>query len=134
MDEADPSRFAFALDTGTNQAMVNGWIVVDGAHNYPLNDSLTRQLLLTTGQHQLGLQKNTTKWQPIVDYCQAHRGNFTFDESMQLNEYAYEAETYFEEVKKVDVLAILRRDPLRYQVPVTSVFLNIRFSTNATFN
>lgn len=122
------------MTTDTYQAMVKGWIVVDGAHNYPLNDSLTRQLLLTAGQEQLGLRKNTDKWQPIVDYCQAHRGNFTFEESTQLNEYAHEAETYFEEVKKVDVLAILQRDAIRYNVPVTSVFLNSRFSTNATFN
>ena len=122
------------MTTNTYQAMVNGWIVVDGAHNYPLNDALTRQMLLTTGQQQLVLGKNTDKWQPIVDYCQAHPDNFTFDESMQLNTYAHEAETYFEEVKKVDVLAILRQGAIRYDVPVTALFLNSRFSNNAPFN
>lgn len=122
------------MTTDTYQAMVNGWIVVDGAHNYPLNDSLTRHMLLTTGQQQLLLRKNTDKWQPIVEYCQAHPGNFTFEESTQLNTYAHEAETYFEEVQQVDVLAILRQDAIRYNVPVTALFLNSRFSTNAAFN
>ena len=122
------------MTTDTYQSMVNGWIVADGAHNYPLNDSLTRQMLLTTGQQQLLLGKNTAKWQPIVAYCQAHPGNFTFEESTQLNVYAHQAETYFEEVKKVDVLGIVRQNAIRYNLPITSFAINNFFSDDAAFN
>jgi pimeloyl-ACP methyl ester carboxylesterase len=122
------------MTTGTYQSMVKGWIVADGAHNYPLNDSLTRQLLLTTGQQQLLLGKHTADWQPIVAYCQAHSGNFTFEESTQLNTCAHHAETYFEEVKKVDVLGIARHDAIQYDLPITSFAINNLFSDNAPFN
>ena len=86
------------MTTGNNQSMVKGWIFADGSHNYPLNDTLTRQMLMTVGQQQIALNRNINGWETIVEYCRAHPGNFTFDESVQLCEYGEVAETYFEEV------------------------------------
>ena len=33
--------------------MVKGWIHVDGAHNYSLNDSLTKEMLLFYGKKEI---------------------------------------------------------------------------------
>ena len=46
------------LVSGDNQAMIKGWIFADGSHNYPLNDSLTWQMLVTNGEQQIALNKN----------------------------------------------------------------------------
>src|SRR5664279_1657480 len=42
-----------------NQNMIKGFINVDGSHNYPLNDTLTRQMLLSYGQKQVSINRNT---------------------------------------------------------------------------
>jgi hypothetical protein len=76
---------------------------VDGCHNYPLNDTLTRQMLLTVGQQQIALNINKDKWTPIVSFCNSHNGKFSLPESDQLESYAGDAETYFDEVKPVNI-------------------------------
>ena len=91
------------LVSGDNQAMIKGWIFADGSHNYPLNDSLTWQMLVTNGEQQIALNKNKARWEEIVAYCHAHPGNFSYDESMQLEKYASEAEDYFDVVPHVDL-------------------------------
>src|SRR5450759_5299880 len=68
------------------QKMVKGLIDVDGSHNYPLNDTLTRQMLLTVGQNQISQNRNVDKWDLVIAYCNAHKGNFSIDESLQLEE------------------------------------------------
>ncbi|HEY3390783.1 MAG TPA: alpha/beta hydrolase [Prolixibacteraceae bacterium] len=117
-----------------NQSLVKGWIFADGSHNYPLNDSLTRQMLLTIGQQQIALKRNTDNWKVITDYCNAHTGNFTFEESNQLFAYATDAETYFEKVEKIDLATLLADDPIKNDWPITSLLLNMMYSSNASFN
>ncbi len=122
------------LTKDDNQSMVKGWIFADGSHNYPLNDTLTRQMLLTVGLQQIALNRNTDGWKTIIDYCNNHTGNFTFEESVQLTSYAEDAETYFEKVKEINLAALIDYDPVQYGWPVTSILFNLSYSSNAGFN
>lgn len=122
------------MTTENNQSLVKGWIFADGSHNYPLNDSLTRQKLLSVGQKQIDLNKNTDKWKAIIEYCNLHTGNFTFEESNQLYSYATDAETYFAKVKKINLATLIDQDPVRFDWPITSILFNLNYSSNASFN
>jgi pimeloyl-ACP methyl ester carboxylesterase len=119
---------------GDNQSMVKGWIFADASHNYPLNDSLTRQMLLTTGEQQIALNQNKTQWEEIVAYCNAHTGNFSFEESEQLESYAGVAETYFDEVIEFDIMELVRANAVRYKWPLSSMLMNYLYSSDAGFN
>jgi pimeloyl-ACP methyl ester carboxylesterase len=114
--------------------MIKGWIVVDGTHNYPLNDALTSQMLLTVGEQQVALNKRTEEWNEIISYCKAHTGSFTFEESEQLETYAGDAETYFDVVKKFDILDMIKEHALKDKWPLTSLLFNYLYSEEAGFN
>jgi pimeloyl-ACP methyl ester carboxylesterase len=120
--------------SGNNQSMVKGWIFADASHNYPLNDSLTRQMLLTTGEQQIALNKNTSQWEEIVSYCNIHTGNFSYEESEQLETYAGDAENYFDEVIQFDIIEMARENAVRYKWPLTSMLMNYLYSSEAGFN
>jgi pimeloyl-ACP methyl ester carboxylesterase len=120
--------------SGNNQSMIKGWIFADGSHNYPLNDSLTREMLITNGEQQIALNKNVPQWEEIVAYCNQHAGNFSYEESKQLEDYAGDAETYFDEVTEVDLWALIRKNSVKYDWPLTSMLVNYLYSTNADFN
>jgi len=122
------------MTTQNYQSMVKGWIFVDGSQNYPLNDTLTRQMLLTVGQQQVALNKYTSQWNTIISYCNAHTGNFTYDESNQLETYAENAETYFDVVKKFDVIELANENAIKDDWPLTSILFNYLYSSNASFN
>lgn len=122
------------ITADNNQDMVKGWIFADGSQNYPLNDTLTRQMLLVEGQQQIASGKNSEEWQEIVAYCNAHTGNFSLEESDQLMKYAAEAETYFDEVTKVNYLELLWNDAVKFNWPLTSMLMNYLYSSEAGFN
>jgi pimeloyl-ACP methyl ester carboxylesterase len=122
------------MTTDDYQAMVKGWIFVDGSQNYPWNDTLTRQMLLTVGEQQIALNKHTAEWNTIVAYCKAHPGNFTLEESGQLESYATDAETYFDQVHQFDYIAATEDDLVKDNLPLTSILLNYLYSGNASFN
>lgn len=122
------------MTTANNQSLVKGWIFVDGSQNYPLNDTLTRQMLLTVGLQQIALNLNTDKWNPIISYCKAHTGSFTFEESEQLETYAADAETYFDVVKKFHILSLIKENALKDHWPLTSILFNFLYSSEASFN
>ncbi len=119
---------------GNNQSMVKGWIFADASHNYPMNDSLTRQMLLTTGEQQIALNKNRVQWEEIVAYCNAHTGNFSFEESEQLESYARDAETYFDEVIEFDIMKLVREYAVRHKWPLASMLMNYLYSSEADLN
>lgn len=122
------------MTTGNNQSMVKGWIFVDGSHNYPLNDTLTRQMLMTVGQQQVDLNKNSARWQTIISYCINHPGNFSKEESYQLGYYAADAETYMDEVEKIDMVALSQGNAIKGNWPLTSILFNYLYSLSADFN
>jgi pimeloyl-ACP methyl ester carboxylesterase len=122
------------MTTDNNQSMVKGWIIVDGSHNYPLNDTLTRQMLLTVGQEQVSLNKNVSQWNAIISYCNAHTGNFSYEESEQLETYAQDAESYISVVKSFNILDLIKENALKYDWPITSILFNYLYSSEASFN
>ena len=116
------------------QNMIKGLINVDGSHNYPLNDSLTRQMLLTVGLKEIPHSKKTEKWEKIIQYCLAHTGNFTLEESQQLGTYATKAEGYIDSVKKIDLVWTVINHTVTDKSPLTSILVNLLYSEDANFN
>ncbi len=116
------------------QQMIKGLINVDGSHNYPLNDTLTRQMLLSYGQREISLNRKESKWKPIVDYCLAHSGNFSEDESMQLEKYAGDAENLVDSVKKVNITNFILRYAIKDAYPLTAILSNLLYSEDSNFN
>jgi proline iminopeptidase len=111
----------YFLQDGTNQDMVRGWIQVDGAHNYSKNDSLTKEMLLFYGKREIAASKNTATWQEIVNYCNAHAFNESFDVSFQLNRYAAAAEGYMSEVKAgASILSQVKEGVQNNNLPITA--------------
>ncbi len=116
----------YFLQDGANQNMVNGWIQVDGAHNYFKNDSLTKEMLLLYGNQEILANRNTAIWQDIVNYCDAHSYNESFEVAAQLNSYAGKAEGYMSEVKAgVNVLSSALDGATINNFPITAQLLNL---------
>jgi pimeloyl-ACP methyl ester carboxylesterase len=122
------------MTTADNQSMVKGWIYADGAHNYPLNDTLTRQKLMTFGEQQIASNTNVGKWTPVVNYCKSHSGPFSLKESFKLTSYAIDAETWFDDVKEYNLLSVVSKNALKNDWAVTSIMVNYLYSANAGFN
>ena len=116
-----------------DQDMVKGWIMADGSHSYPLNDSLTREMLLTIGQEQVAENVNTGKWEPVVSYCLSHPSVASLEDAQELESFASAAETYFPEVKPVGVSdftdLIVKQD-----WPLMSMLFNYLYSKHAAIN
>jgi pimeloyl-ACP methyl ester carboxylesterase len=122
------------LTSPENQDQIKGYIDVDGSHNYPLNDTLTRQMLLTYGQSQVSLNKNTHKWQTIVDYCNSHTGNFTLEESQKLGSFASDAEALTDSVKQIKFASVLFNYSIKDKYPLTAIFSNLLYTEDSKFN
>jgi pimeloyl-ACP methyl ester carboxylesterase len=116
------------------QDMIKGLINVDASHNYPLNDSLTRQKLLSTGQYEVSQNSHTSDWKPIIDYCLAHKGNFTFEQSQQLETYATEAENYIDSIKHVNIVSQVLKYAVSDKYPLSSMLANLLYSEDSDFN
>ena len=81
----------FLID-GNNQSLVNGWIQVDGAHNYSYN-SLQKEMFLEVGNTEIKGKRNTKFWQEIVDYCNSTSyKEVDYDVMMKLNSYSRETD------------------------------------------
>jgi pimeloyl-ACP methyl ester carboxylesterase len=78
----------------SNQAQIKGWIEIDGAHNYPLCNSLSKKMLIDTGTVQINEGKNVSQWHQILDYCESHDPATSFIASSQIELYAHDAEKY----------------------------------------
>lgn len=81
----------YFLVDGDNQEMVKGWIQIGGAHNYHLNDSLTREMLLHYGNIELAAGNNSSDWNEIVDWCNQN-GFEGLENASLLNGFAHRAE------------------------------------------
>jgi pimeloyl-ACP methyl ester carboxylesterase len=117
------------MTTNNNQQLLKGWIYVDGAHDYPMNDSLTRVHLMNVAKEQIALGNKTTQWQEIADYCDAHPDNFNFEESMKYNSMAWKAMSYLNE--KSDTTTNNAENSIfeamfKYNIPLTASALNIQ--------
>src|SRR5664279_5370155 len=116
------------------QQLIKGLINVDGSHNYPLNDTLTREMLLSYGNREVTLRRNVNKWVPIINYCLTHQGNFSEDESMQLEKYAGDAENLIDSVKKVNLVSFVLKYSITDVYPLTAILSNLLYSEDSNFN
>jgi pimeloyl-ACP methyl ester carboxylesterase len=116
------------------QNMIKGLINVDGSHNYPLNDTLTRQMLLSTGLRQVSQKKNVEKWEPIISYCNSHPGNFSLEESQQLEKYSTEAENYIDSIKQINNVSLVLKYAIPDKLPLSALLVNLLYSEDSNFN
>lgn len=116
------------------QNMIKGLIDLDGSHNYPLNDTLTRQMLLSEGNYQTSQNRNVDKWKPIIRYCTIHQGNFSLEDSQQLEAYATEAEDYIDSIKHINFGSQVLRYAITDKYPLTAILSNMLYSEDSNFN
>ena len=116
------------------QDMIKGVINVDGSHNYPLNDTLTRQMLLTEGHYQISHNINVDEWQPIISYCTSHKGNFSLEESQQLEKFSTDAENYIDSVNHISILTEVTKYAIPDKYPLTAILSNLLYSEDSDFN
>jgi len=122
------------VTSSDNQYMIKGLINVDGSHNYPLNDTLTREKLLSVGQYEVSQNRNIDKWTPILNYCEAHKGNFSFEESQQLEIYSTDAENYIDSIKHINIVSQVLRYMISDKYPLTAMLTNLLYSEDSDFN
>lgn len=77
-----------------NQKNIKGWIEVDGAHDYPETNTLSRQKLIDSAVVEIAKGNYVTQWTNIKNYCQGHQPNVSVEVSYKINVYAHEAENY----------------------------------------
>jgi pimeloyl-ACP methyl ester carboxylesterase len=78
----------------SNQNQVKGWIEIDGAHNYPLCNSSSRQMLIDTARSEISKSNYVSQWQNILNYCSTHDPLSSYEISSQTESYAHFAEEY----------------------------------------
>lgn len=123
------------ITTENNQALIKGWIVCSGSHNYPLNNELSKSGLIFFANQQIALNKRVVEWTEILNYCNTlPNSNFTKDQSDKLNGYSTDSEKYFDEVKPVSPTDIIRANAIKQNYAVTSTYLNLLYSQSANLN
>ena len=122
------------VSTSDYQNMIQGLINVDGSHNYPLNDTLTREKMLSVGQYEVSQNRNIDKWQPIINYCLVHKGNFSFEESQQLETYSADAEDLMDSVIHVNYVKKVLEYAVTDKYPLSAMLSNLLYSEDSNFN
>jgi pimeloyl-ACP methyl ester carboxylesterase len=122
------------LTADDDQNLFKGYIDIDGSHNYPLNDTLTRNKLISTGMSEVAQNSHTEEWQEIIDYCNSHTGNFSLEQSLQLEKYASRAENYIEDVTKVNYFCQIAGNALSDNYSISSMLVNLITTNNSDLN
>ncbi len=106
-----------------NQAMVDGWIQVGGAHDYALNDLLTHEMLRYIGKQEIEAGKNLKEWEPIIEWCETndHKGG---KNAAKLNRFANFAETLIDEIERPDIFESDLSIMLSNHISITSGLTN----------
>jgi pimeloyl-ACP methyl ester carboxylesterase len=85
----------YAMVNTNIQSEIKGWIEAAGAHDLPLLNKETIKMYLSIGNDEIVAGRNVTEWQEIVDFANTlDTNNISFDDSGQLNGYAFKAEGY----------------------------------------
>lgn len=88
---------AFMIDSA-NQALVDGWIEADGAHDIPRLNKAAIRLFLDVGAEQIALKNNVLEWADIVEWAyDVDTNNITLDQGGEINERGYKAEELLSE-------------------------------------
>lgn len=90
--------------TNDYQNQLKGWIEVSGAHDYPKNDIELVKMFIEIGTEEINTGSSySTEWQEIIDYAQGlDTNNISYNESVQLNQFAHKAEGYIAAVNEGD--------------------------------
>jgi pimeloyl-ACP methyl ester carboxylesterase len=94
----------------SNQGQLKGWIEIDGAHNYPLSNTSSRQMLMDTAMSEINKGHNVVSWQNILNYCRINDPLSSYEISSQTESYAHSAENYMG-VKRTNSILSLAEDP-----------------------
>lgn len=86
------------LTEGDNQNEVKGWINVAGAHNYYMNDSLTRDYLLSFSKEQIAAGNHVAEWKKILNYAESNIPNYDYKMSATYASCAFKAEGYISDI------------------------------------
>lgn len=92
----------YFLAHDNNQSLVDGWIQIGGAHNYHLNDSLTREMLMFYGKQELNQQRNISDWEEIVEWCEQN-GFEGAENAGTLNGFAHRAEDLIADIESAEI-------------------------------
>jgi len=82
---------AFLLTPGYEE-LIEGWIEVDGAHNFDATEYV-QENFKTVGNEMITNGKSVDFWQEVVDFCNNMDVNSDVDIS-KLNAYGFDAENY----------------------------------------
>jgi proline iminopeptidase len=74
------------VTNGDKQKNIKGWIDTDGISDFPALGEMTRDMYLQYGTQEIALGKNVALWQPIVDWCNAHKGKLSVAEIQFINQ------------------------------------------------
>lgn len=88
------------LQKGNNQLSVKGWIQSAGAHNIPLLNQYTVDMLREKSTVEINAGRNTAKWTEIRDYCQSISAPYSPEQARQLNVYSAKAQVLTPEIPK----------------------------------
>jgi pimeloyl-ACP methyl ester carboxylesterase len=123
------------VTTENNQALVKGWIMCSGAHNYPLNNELSKSGLIFFANQQIALNKRVAQWREILNYCNSiPNSNLTKEQADKLNTYSSDTESYFDEVIPVSAIDIIKANAIKQNYALTSTYLNLKYSQIANIN
>lgn len=82
----------FMIDTA-NQALVDGWIEADGAHDIPRLNIEAVKLFRQVAAEQIAAGNSTDKWTEILEWANGlDTNNLGLDEGGEINQRGYEAE------------------------------------------
>ncbi|MCC7466361.1 MAG: alpha/beta fold hydrolase [Saprospiraceae bacterium] len=118
---------------GRPDEAIKGWIYANATHNYPLNDSLSHEMMLRLGRDYLDAGVNTNKWLEILNYCESVAPPFSFEQSLKINLLARRAQTIVPEVKPYSENPIWD-NLFSEHIPITAYYLGRTNSLWRKFN
>ena len=118
------------LTTDSNQQQVKGFIDMDGAHNYPLCNSLSRQMLIDTGTNQINKGINVDQWSEIVNYTKSNNPLTSYDVSSKTEQYAHSAEGLMGVKRNNSTSMFIPEDPISN---LSNYFIQYYSSTGINF-
>jgi pimeloyl-ACP methyl ester carboxylesterase len=89
------------LTTNDNQNLVNGWINIDGAHNYPLLDIESKAMQIKIGTNEINAGRNINEWERIVSFATNNNPRDNSNIASKFNENAYSAIKLIDAINKV---------------------------------
>jgi pimeloyl-ACP methyl ester carboxylesterase len=76
------------ITTGDNQTLIKGWMNLSGwTIDEVKNRIFIKDQFLKLGNQEIAAAKNVDKWQPIVDFCNAHPTTITEEEFSSLPDF-----------------------------------------------